>query len=65
MLQKIKESVGLLRNSYENYDGYKSGYVTIGEFRKALESYVMPLTTDQFNNLTKNVRICIMCFYCL
>ena len=43
--------------AFQTFDAEKTNTVTQSEFKRALESFCIPLTEDQFEKLIKKVKI--------
>ena len=53
--QKVTKNYQEIRQAFKVYDAEKSTNVTKGEFRRVLDNYCLPLTTEQFNNVLSKV----------
>ena len=47
-----------MKRAFRLYDAERTTCVTKGEFRRVIENYCTPLTTDQFNTLHAKVSDC-------
>ncbi|XP_023929939.1 EF-hand calcium-binding domain-containing protein 6 [Lingula anatina] len=55
--EKVKTKYDALHQAFQNYDIDQSLAVTKGEFRRVLESFCFPLTTEQFNGIIAKVEL--------
>ncbi|XP_076811807.1 EF-hand calcium-binding domain-containing protein 6-like [Clavelina lepadiformis] len=55
--QKVNEQADAIRQAFHVYDAERCTNVTKGEFRRVLENYCLPLTTDQFNHFLAKVHV--------
>ncbi|XP_020616607.1 EF-hand calcium-binding domain-containing protein 6-like [Orbicella faveolata] len=53
--EKIRVNAAELRQAFQTFDAEKTHTVTQSEFKRALESFCIPLTEDQFDKLIKKV----------
>jgi len=55
MREKIRVNSAELRQAFQTFDSEKTHTITQSEFKRALESFCIPLTDDQFEQLIRKV----------
>ena len=55
MREKVRGKYDNLKQAFQTYDVDQNETVTKGEFRRVLESYCLPLTSDQFEAIMNKV----------
>ena len=54
--EQVKNKFDNLKQAFKMYDVDENETVTKGEFRRVLESFCLPLTTEQFDGVMAKVR---------
>ncbi|KAL8588470.1 hypothetical protein ACOMHN_054049 [Nucella lapillus] len=56
MREKVRGKYDSLKQAFQTYDVDQNETVTKGEFRRVLESYCFPMTTEQFDTIMNKVE---------